>query len=398
MIYLLVFILLLIPVIKYDWMAKSGGENKWYYLNLVVLILLAGLRYRLGGDTLMYMSMYNEWPAMDELEYFDFEEALYNPLWYVYASVAKSLSGEFWVLQIIQSVIVNSVFFWFFKKYSPQYYFSVILLYYIGFYCYFNMEIMREALCICVLLLITGFLLEKRWLFYYLGCIVAISIHFSAVIMLFFPLGKLLFKKPSFIMQIIILLSILALTTVVNIPVLILQLLSVNETITILAEKYLDDQRSIMGMLFQMLQYLPLLGMMFIRSRFKDIYSNVYVDFTFIVSLAVAPYALSMPYEGFSRLINYFVPFILIFTVHTAYYFVTKLNLRDFQVSSVVVLLSLMLVFYNYSYYYLKDTSKVYPNTRFGIRYYPYSSILNPEINNARENYIENDRDVIIAF
>ena len=199
-------------------------------------------------------------------------------------------------------------------------------------------------------------------------------------------------------MQIIILLSILALTTVVNIPVLILQLLSVNETITILAEKYLDDQRSIMGMLFQMLQYLPLLGMMFIRSRFKDIYSNVYVDFTFIVSLAVAPYALSMPYEGFSRLINYFVPFILIFTVHTAYYFVTKLKLRDFQVSSVVVLLSLMLVFYNYSYYYLKDTSKVYPNTRFGIRYYPYSSILNPEINNARENYIENDRDVIIAF
>ena len=102
MIYLLVFILLLIPVVKYDWMAKTGGENKWYYLNLVVLILLAGLRYRLGGDTLMYMLMYNEWPSIDELKYFDFEEAQYNPLWYIYASISKSLSDEFWILQIIQ--------------------------------------------------------------------------------------------------------------------------------------------------------------------------------------------------------------------------------------------------------------------------------------------------------
>ena len=53
MIYFVVFILLLIPVVKYDWMAKTGGESKWYYFNLVVLILLAGLRYRVGGDTLM---------------------------------------------------------------------------------------------------------------------------------------------------------------------------------------------------------------------------------------------------------------------------------------------------------------------------------------------------------
>ena len=114
MIYLLVFILLLIPVVKYDWMAKTGGENKWYFFNLVILILLAGLRYRVGGDTLMYMSMYNEWPAMDELKYFDFEEALYNPLWYIYTSVAKSINEEFWVLQMIQAVIVNCTFFHFF--------------------------------------------------------------------------------------------------------------------------------------------------------------------------------------------------------------------------------------------------------------------------------------------
>ena len=139
MIYILVFILLLIPVVKYDLMAKSGGEGGWYYFNLVVLILLAGLRYRVGGDTLMYMSMYDEIPALSELKYFDFEEALYNPLWYVYNSIFRSIGDDFVYFQIGQAVFVNSVFFWFFRKYSPQYYFSAILLYYIGYYCYFNM-------------------------------------------------------------------------------------------------------------------------------------------------------------------------------------------------------------------------------------------------------------------
>ena len=398
MIYLLVFILLLIPVVKYDWMAKTGGENKWYYLNLVVLILLAGLRYRLGGDTLMYMLMYNEWPSIDELKYFDFEEAQYNPLWYIYASISKSLSDEFWILQIIQSVIVNSVFFWFFRKYSPQYYFSAILLYYIVYFCYFNMEIMREALCISILLLITKFLIERKWLFYYLGCFVAICFHFSAVIMLLFPLCILLFRKTSFVLQVAILVTVLVLTTIINIPVLILQLLSVNEAITVLAEKYLDDQRSLMGMFFQLMQYLPLLGIMFVRNRYKEIYTHLFVDFSFIIAFAVVPYALSMSYEGFSRLINYFVPYILVYMVHGVYYFISKLKLKNHQLSFMLVFASLFLLFFNYSYYYLKDTSKVYPNTRFGIRYYPYYSILDPVIDEDRENYIENDRDVIIAF
>ena len=83
MIYLFVFILLLIPVVKYDLMAKTGGERGWFCFNLVVLILLAGLRYRVGGDTLMYMSIYDDLPSLADLKYFDFAEADFNPLWYI---------------------------------------------------------------------------------------------------------------------------------------------------------------------------------------------------------------------------------------------------------------------------------------------------------------------------
>ena len=208
MIYILVFILLLIPVVKYDLMAKSGGEGGWFFFNLVVLILLAGLRYRVGGDTLMYMSMYDEIPALSELKYFDFEEALYNPLWYVYNSLFKSIGDDFVYFQIGQAIIVNSVFFWFFRKYSPQYYFSAILLYYIGYYCYFNMEILREILCVCILMLMTPWLLAKRWIPYYVGCIVAINLHYSSAVMLGIPLLYYMFRKPSWKLQLIIIAGI----------------------------------------------------------------------------------------------------------------------------------------------------------------------------------------------
>ena len=128
MIYFVVFILLLIPVVKYDWMVKSGGEKGWYYFNLVVLILFAGLRYRVGSDTLMYMSMFYEWPKLDELKYFDFTTATYNPLWYIFAAIARSIYDDFITLQIMHAIIVNWTFFWFFRKYCQKYYFSAILL------------------------------------------------------------------------------------------------------------------------------------------------------------------------------------------------------------------------------------------------------------------------------
>ncbi len=399
MIYIFVFILLLYPVVKYDLMAKTGGENKWYYLNLFVLVLLAGLRYRVGGDTLMYMGMYNEMPSIDELSYFDFDSALYNPLWYIYCSIPRSISEEFWVFQIIQAIIVNSVFFHFFRKYSPKYYFSVILLYYIGYYCYFNMEILREVLCICILMLMTSWLFNGKLRYYYLGCVVALFIHYSAIIMLLFPLFITFMKKRSWKWQIILLLSVILLTLVVNLPILILSLLDVSETLTRLIEKYLDDQRSFMGMVFQLLQYLPVLGMIYIRRKFSsDDKRIVPCDFTPVVSVVVIVYAMSMCFEGFSRTINYFIPFVLVYIVHTIYAFVSNFRFKSNQITYIMMGFSLMLLSFNYYYYYMRDMSAFFPNARFKVIFTPYYSILDPSISEERERFIENYRDVGIFF
>ena len=395
MIYILVFILLLIPVVKYDLMAKSGGEGGWFFFNLMVLILLAGLRYRVGGDTLMYMSMYDEIPVLSELKYFDFEEALYNPLWYVYNSLFKSIGDDFVYFQIGQAIIVNSVFFWFFRKYSPQYYFSAILLYYIGYYCYFNMEILREILCVCILMLMTPWLLAKRWILYYAGCIVAINLHYSSAVMLAIPLLYYMFRKPSWKLQLIIIAGITTLMSVVNIMALIVRMIAQDERLVELVEKYTENSGNLTGMLFQLIAALPVVGMMYIRCKCDIDYRDKFVS---LAMGAVFAYSFAMGFFAFARLANYFIPFVLVFTVHTIYYFVTNYNLRSAQVSTLVVGASVFLISFNLGFYYLRDMSTYYPNTRFKAIFSPYYSVLNPKIDEQRERFMENYRDVTFMF
>ena len=394
MIYFVVFILLLIPVVKYDWMAKTGGEKGWYYFNLIALILLAGLRYRVGGDTLMYMSVFNEYPTLDELKYFDFDDAEYNPLWYIFNAISKSIYDDFFFFQLMHACVVNPIFFFFFKKYCPNYYFSAILLYYAGYFCYFNMEVLRESLCICVLLLITRFLLQKRWIPYYTMCILALFMHYSALVMFLFPLLFVFFKKPSWIYQAVLFVGIFAFVMVVNVPILLLSTLSLDENLMILAEKYLERQRNLMGMLSLVLQYLPVFGMIFLRERYNI---SKKTDFTPIVMGVVVIYAFSMNLTGVDRLVNYFVPFILVYTTNTVYHVLSNVEFK-FTMGYTALTASLLLLGFNYYYYYTKDLSDVYPNTKAYTIFYPYHSVFWPEQDEHRERFTENYRNVAIQF
>lgn len=395
MIYLFVFILLLIPVLKYDLMAKTGGERGWFCFNLVVLILLAGLRYRVGGDTLMYMSIYDDLPSLADLKYFDFAEADFNPLWYIYAAVCKSIGEDFVVMQIIQAIFVNSVFFFFFKKYSPRYYFSAILLFYIGYYCYFNMEIMREILCVCILMLMTSWIFEKRWLPYYAGCVVALFIHYSSVIMLFIPFLVYFFKKPSWKLLLFFALGLAVLASSVNILLLLAKLVVDNEGLLIVIERYSDKLTNINGMMLMFLKLLPFIGFMYIRNRFNLDYQDKFAPFA---TGLVFMFSLAMGLFIFERLANYFVPYVIVFSVNTIYRFLSELDLKKVQVSGIVFAMSLLVMSFNFFRYYMRDMSEYYPNTRFNVIFTPYHSILDPEIEEHRERFIENYRDVNITF
>ncbi|MBQ8336757.1 MAG: EpsG family protein [Bacteroidaceae bacterium] len=375
-------------------MAKTGGEKWWYYSILVLLILFAGLRYRVGSDTLMYMSMFDECPKLDELKYFDFETAKYNPFWYIINAISRSIYDDFTLFQIIHATIVNSIFFWFFRKYCPKYYFTAILLYYLGYFCYFNMEIMRESLSICVLLLSTSFFLNKRWVPYFIMSAIGILIHYSAAIMIVLPLFYL-FRRPSWKLLVVIFLSIIVIINIINLPELLLGLLGLNQQLIALIESYLyDDPPNAMGMLAEILKFLPILGMIWLREKHEV---GDRFDFTPLIMGTVIFYAIALNFFIFGRFNNYFVPYIIIYIVNTIYYILNK-EFRRYQISYMVGFFAFFVFLFNMSRFYTKDMSEAYPNTRAYIRYLPYYSVFNPVIDEHRERFVENDREVSIEF
>ena len=256
------------------------------------------------------------------------------------------------------------------------------------------MEVLRESLCICMLLVSTRLLLEKRWILYYVVCVFALFLHYSALVMFLFPPLFVFFKRPSWVYQLVLLIGIFVFTAIVNVPLLLLSVLSVDEQLMILAEKYLDSERNLMGMLSLLLQYLPLFGMIFLQERYKI---RQKIDFTPIVMGVVVIYAFSMNLTGLNRLVNYFIPFILIYTVNTVYYMISNIKVK-FTLGYTALAASLSVLCFNYYYYYAKDVSDAYPNTRFYTIFYPYSSVFSPEQDEHRERFIENYRDVLIQF
>ena len=124
-------------------------------------------------------------------------------------------------------------------------------------------------------------------LLYYIVCIIAYFIHLSALIMIVFPLAKVIFRKPSWKIQIIIFTLIVLLLNIVNIPLIILNSLSVDGQLSRLILSYIESTPNIFGLISQLLLYLPILGLAYLREKnhILDRY-----DFTFIVMSSVVFY------------------------------------------------------------------------------------------------------------
>ncbi|MBL4677493.1 MAG: EpsG family protein [Mucilaginibacter sp.] len=192
MIYLLTLIMLAFFAFKYDFLKTHDGkpgliEKGSYNVALISLIAIAGLRYKVGGDTFTYMESFEDIPFIWDFKNFDFSTATFDPLWFVFSSISKSIINDFVFFQILHAIFINVIIFKFFKKFT-SFKFTAVLIYYLFLYEYFNMEIMRESLAICMLLLSYSFLETKKWYKYYLYALIGFLFHSSAIAMLILPL------------------------------------------------------------------------------------------------------------------------------------------------------------------------------------------------------------------
>ena len=200
MIYLFVLFLLLCLSFRYDINGKTKYRDECYFTMLVVFILIAGLRWRVGVDTHRYLySFYHEYPT---LENFNLKEYYIgkDPLYTLINVIVKSLGGRFYIVQLIQATFVNVLIMHYFKKHS-KYVFTCALFYFLLSYIAFMMEIMRASFGIAISLYAFDYFLEKKWVKGYFLLFIALMFHAQTLVLFFFPaLLHFHFNKKGIIM------------------------------------------------------------------------------------------------------------------------------------------------------------------------------------------------------
>jgi hypothetical protein len=193
---------------------------------------------------------------------------------------------------------------------------------------------------------------------------------------------------------VVILLGIVVVMRVVNVPMLVLSLFGLNDQLILLIGGYIEEMRNVMGIISELLNFFPIFIFIYLREKHQITEGN---DFTPLMMGTVVVYALAMNVGIFSRFINYFVPFILVYSVNTVYR-ALYWKFRDYQMSCLLCVAAFFVLNFNMIRFYTKDMSESYPNTRAYVRYIPYHSVLNPKIDEHRERFVENDREVSIEF
>lgn len=187
MIYIAILILLLLLSFHYDINGKTKYRNKWYIIVLIIFILVAGLRYRLGVDTHRYLyHFYHDYPLIGEFTSEDLQIGE-DPLYVLLNSIVRSLGGRFYMVQLIQAAFVNVLIMSYFKKHC-KYIFTCAFFYFSLSYTGLMMEIMRASFSIAICLYANDYIIEKKWLKGYLLFIIAIFFHAQTLVLCVLPL------------------------------------------------------------------------------------------------------------------------------------------------------------------------------------------------------------------
>lgn len=200
--YIVPFVLLIICMVLFEIVYPNKFASKFFFVVFVIYFsILMALRYRVGGDTLAYMSSYSRIPTLDKLELQDLLYTISDPLYVLLCSISKSIHPSFYVFQIIHSIILNVSVSVFLMKYSKMLLFSFVLFLFSN-YLYFSTEILRESLAVCVFLFAFKYLYSGNFLKYYLLCLLALGFHASAIVLFIVPLfvRKCLDFKEIFVM------------------------------------------------------------------------------------------------------------------------------------------------------------------------------------------------------
>ncbi len=381
LVYFIILLTVLFGVFHYDIRRQRFLRQTYALLVFVMLTVMTALRYRVGGDALMYEDYFKHMPDLGDYLFFLRKVNVsfgYQPLYLLFVAVCKSINPDYYFYQAVHAVVFNLVVFRFVFKRSTHP-FSVLAVFFAScIYFYFFFDIQREALAICCFLLGYRYFEKKNYVTYYLFAITAFLFHISAVILFFLPLFRLIKLTPKLIYILIVsgVPFILLKSSILS----VLSIFFLTSAMQAKAEVYSEMNFSLAGsLLFYSGRVLTLLPIMLYYIRQKQDYRNH--DWLLAALLIVS--ILSQVMVGFERLLNYlYIPFFLIF-IDLAYAALKrKKRLKNIAVIGTAINLMFVIqikIFLDWN---------VVGRARYDAVFFPYSSVIEKKKNPERERFM----------
>lgn len=364
MIYFIIFFIILLLSLHFDFTNKASSN--WVLFVGFVLVLLAGFRYRVGTDTLVYMDDYEGAGALAHIK------NKYLIGWYILMRIFKGLHLSFYTVQFIIAIIINYGIIKYIKATAPQAVFSCLLVYYTLLYPGWNFEILRQAICISIFLFSFKYAEQGKYLKYYILVGIACTIHETALFLLFVPL--LLKIKAS--KKIIIIFTVFSTLLILSVPFVRDKILYYSLLLAPFQDKAAYYFREVdAGDSFNLISYLfnivlnVLIPLIFIfKNDKRSLMPNSYIVmlFAFIVT-----YLVSLMLPMMYRLVYYFQ--IFYFVLMILFIKILSDNISPHRSRFVFFLLLMVFLLFKARVYFKEDEM----GTPLYVHYYPYTSIFN---------------------
>lgn len=381
--YILFILLTFCLSLRFDGQAEYTRTKKvWYIIVGVYLVLLAGFRNGVGGDTQLYMQDFeyvpSTWGELNEFISDELTESGYMPGWSILVFLCKRWFDSFYAVQLAQALIVNIGILYLFRQYTTHIFLCVLLYGISNTFFLFNTEVMREAIAVVLCGIgMHSYLRGEKWKFYLLVGI-SILFHISALVALLFPFVR--FKQINIKTMIMAFLAALFLYLLSDVVVNYLPSLLGTQANRIVEKifKYSDITLNLFGFIENTIRYLVInAGIVFFaqwsigedEQRQKD-YTK-YMSFYLIITVLICGFI------GFSRFRNYTLIFFLIMLTEFIYHYKSQL-----YTNAIIKLIVLAGFVFNTCQYYMT----YYPGCN-GYKYeffYPYTSILDENVDTSK--------------
>jgi len=369
--YLYLFIVLLLCVFIYKYDIKGNKRNRvfWERFVLVFLILIVGLRYHVGSDTVVYEWNFNTSATPNLGDFFKSDNIVTQPLWGLLMSFCKTVFGSFVAVQFFHAIVFHIFSFRFIKK-TTSYTFTALLFLFVLLWFANSFEVLRESISSVIFLNALFYLKDKKYVRYILCAFLATGFHVFAFAIFLLALIVSICAKKVLIFSCVVLYFIAQMIDFSVVNQMIMNAVAFSDVLGDKVLLYVGEKDSTVISFLGVVRWLML-------DLFLPIFVIIYTDkrnefwIKFVV-LWLFFSQLTSKLPILYRMDNYFQLIYIVLLVNILY---NKVNRMIMSFRPVLLILSSFVLIMGLRDVYRPDMNFQTAKVPYDIRYFPYKTI-----------------------